>query len=31
MMQERIRQELRRFVRKKTGRRPMVLPVVMEI
>jgi ribonuclease J len=31
MMQERIRLELRRFVRKKTGRRPMVLPVVMEI
>ena len=31
MMQERIRSELRRYVRKKTGRRPMVLPVVMEI
>jgi ribonuclease J len=31
MMQEKIRSELRRFVRKKTGRRPMVLPVVMEI
>jgi ribonuclease J len=31
MMQERIRVELRRFVRRKTGRRPMVLPVVMEI
>ena len=31
MMQEKIRQELRRFLRKKTGRRPMVLPVVMEI
>jgi ribonuclease J len=31
MMQERIRVELRRIVRKKTGRRPMVLPVVMEI
>jgi ribonuclease J len=31
MMQEKIKQELRRFVRKKTGRRPMVLPVVMEI
>ncbi len=31
MMQEKIRLELRRFVRKKTGRRPMVLPVVMEI
>jgi ribonuclease J len=31
MMQEKIRVELRRYVRKKTGRRPMVLPVVMEI
>jgi ribonuclease J len=31
MMQEKIRLELRRYVRKKTGRRPMVLPVVMEI
>jgi ribonuclease J len=31
MMQETIRVELRRYVRKKTGRRPMVLPVVMEI
>ena len=31
MMQEKIRAELRRYVRKKTGRRPMVLPVVMEI
>ncbi len=31
LIQERIRQELRRFVRKRTGRRPMVLPVVMEI
>ena len=31
MMQEKIRSELRRFVRKKTGRRPMVLPLVMEI
>ena len=31
MMQEKIRTELRRFVRKKNGRRPMVLPVVMEI
>jgi ribonuclease J len=31
MMQERIRAELRSYVRKKTGRRPMVLPVVMEI
>ena len=31
LMQEKIRVELRRFVRKRTGRRPMVLPVVMEI
>ena len=31
MMQEKIRAELRRYVRKRTGRRPMVLPVVMEI
>jgi ribonuclease J len=31
MMQEKIRAELRRYVRRKTGRRPMVLPVVMEI
>jgi ribonuclease J len=31
MMQERIRVELRRHVRRKTGRRPMVLPVIMEI
>jgi mRNA degradation ribonuclease J1/J2 len=30
-LQERIPQELRRVVRKKTARRPMVLPVVMEI
>jgi ribonuclease J len=31
LIQEKIRNELRRFVRKRTGRRPMVLPVVMEI
>ncbi len=31
LMKERIRVELRRFLRKRTGRRPMVLPVVMEI
>lgn len=31
MIQEKIRVELRRYVRRKTGRRPMVLPVVMEI
>ena len=28
---EKIRVELRRYLRKRTGRRPMVLPVVMEI
>jgi ribonuclease J len=31
MMTEKIRVELRRFLKKRTGRRPMVLPVVMEI
>lgn len=31
LMKERIRIELRRFLKKRTGRRPMVLPVVMEI
>ncbi len=31
LIQEKIRVELRRFLRKRTGRRPMVLPVVMEI
>ena len=31
LMKERIRIEVRRFLRKRTGRRPMVLPVVMEI
>ena len=31
LIQEKIRGELRRFLRKRTGRRPMVLPVVMEI
>jgi ribonuclease J len=31
LMKERIRTELRRYLRKRTGRRPMVLPVVMEI
>jgi ribonuclease J len=31
LMQERIRVEVRRFLRKHTGRRPLVLPVVMEI
>jgi ribonuclease J len=31
LIREKIRSELRRFLRKRTGRRPMVLPVVMEI
>lgn len=31
LMKERIRSELRRFLKKRTGRRPMVVPVVMEI
>jgi len=31
LMKERIRAEVRKFLRKRTGRRPMVLPVVMEI
>jgi ribonuclease J len=31
LMKERIRTELRRFLKKRTGRRPMVLPVVMEV
>jgi ribonuclease J len=31
LMQERIRLELKRYLRKRTGRRPLVLPVVMEI
>jgi ribonuclease J len=31
LIREKIRVELRRYLRKRTGRRPMVLPVVMEI
>jgi len=31
LMKERIRVELRKFLKKRTGRRPLVLPVVMEI
>ncbi len=31
LTRERVRQELRRFFRKRTQRRPMVVPVVMEI
>jgi ribonuclease J len=31
LTRERVRQELRRFFKKKTQRRPMVIPVVMEV
>ncbi|HTM29795.1 MAG TPA: ribonuclease J [Vicinamibacterales bacterium] len=31
LMQERVRTEVRRYLRKRTGRRPLVMPVVMEI
>lgn len=31
LLKERIRAEFRRFLKRRTGRRPMVLPVVMEI
>jgi len=31
LMRERVRLELRRFFRKRTQRRPMVIPVVMEV
>jgi ribonuclease J len=31
LMRERVRMELRRFFRKRTQRRPMVIPVVMEV
>lgn len=31
LMNEKVRVELRRFLRRRTGRRPMVLPMVMEI
>lgn len=31
LLKERIRSEFRRFLKRRTGRRPMVLPVVMEI
>jgi mRNA degradation ribonuclease J1/J2 len=30
-MSEKIRLELRRFFKKRSGRRPMVLPVLMEV
>jgi ribonuclease J len=31
LVKEKIRVELRRFFRKRSGRRPLVLPVIMEI
>jgi ribonuclease J len=31
LIKERVRMELRRFFRKRSGRRPLVLPVIMEI
>ena len=31
LIRERVREELRRFFRKRTQRRPMVIPVVMEV
>jgi ribonuclease J len=31
LIKERVRVELRRFFRKRSGRRPFVLPVIMEI
>jgi ribonuclease J len=31
LMTEKLRMELRRFFKKRTGRRPLVLPVLMEI
>ena len=31
LIKEKVRVELRRFFRKRSGRRPLVLPVIMEI
>ena len=31
LIKEKLRVELRRFIRKRSGRRPFVLPVIMEI
>jgi ribonuclease J len=31
LIQEKIRVELRRFFRKRSGRRPLVVPVIMEV
>jgi ribonuclease J len=31
MVKEKVRADLKRFVQKNTGRRPMIMPVIMEI
>ena len=31
LIKEKLRVELRRFIRKRSGRRPLVVPVIMEI
>ena len=31
LLREKVRVELRRFLKKRLGRRPLVLPVIMEI
>jgi ribonuclease J len=31
LMKDRVRAELQRFFRKRAGRRPLVLPVIMEV
>ena len=31
LIKEKLRVELRRFIRKRSGRRPFVLPVIMEV
>ena len=31
LLRDKVRDELRRFLRKRSGRRPLVLPVIMEI
>ena len=31
MVKEKVRAELKRFIQRNTGRRPMIMPVIMEI
>jgi len=31
MVNEKVRVELKRLIQKKTGRRPMIMPVILEI